>query len=74
MLREFVRLDKNNERVEKVHLLDANPSCASTHYSDEREGRASVSDLSPCSRESIQSNQSNDEPQNWLVDEETSMV
>ena len=73
MLRKFVRLHKNDDLVEEVHILDANPSYASIRYSDGREGNVSVSDLSPCPRKSIQSNQSNDEPQNLLADEETSM-
>ena len=66
MLRKFVRLHKNDDLVEEVHLLDANPSYASIRYSDGREGNVSVSDLSPCPRKSIQSNQSNGEPPNLL--------
>ena len=53
MLRKFVQLNKNNDLVEEVQLLDANPSYANIRYSDGREGNVSISDLSPCPRKPI---------------------
>ena len=74
MLRKFLQLHKNNDLVEEVHLLDVKPSYTSIRYSDGREGNVSVSNLSPCPRKSIQSSQSNDEPEDLLAAEETSMA
>ena len=69
MLRKFVRLNKNDDFVQKVQLLDASPLYASIRYG--REGNISISDLSPCPRESIRSEV---DSQNFSVaDEELSM-
>ena len=38
MLLKFVQLNKNDDHVEEVQLLGANPSCANIRYSDGREG------------------------------------
>ena len=48
MLRKFVRLHKNDDLVDKVELINANPSYANIRYSDGRETSVSISDLSPC--------------------------
>ena len=61
-----MRLHRNDDLVEEVHLLDANPSYASICYSEGREGNVPVSDLFPCPRKSIRFSQSNDKPQNLL--------
>ena len=53
MLRKFVRLNKNDDLVKEVQLLDANPSYTNIHYFDGREGKVSISDLSPCPRKPI---------------------
>ena len=50
MLRKFVRLHKNDDLVDEVELINANPSYANIRYSDGRETSVSISDLSPCPR------------------------
>ena len=52
MLCKFVRLHKNDDLVEEVQLLDANPSYASIRFPDGRESSVSLIDLSPCPRTS----------------------
>ena len=52
MLRKFLRSHKNDDLMEKVQLLDANPTFASIRYPDGRESNVSVSDLAPCPNES----------------------
>ena len=48
MLRKFLRNHKNDDLVEEVQLLDANPQYANIRYRDGRESSVSLSDLSPC--------------------------
>ena len=48
MLRKFLRNHKNDDLVEEVQLLDANPQYANICYRDGRESSVSLSDLSPC--------------------------
>ena len=48
MLRKFLRNHKNDDLVEEVPLLDANPQYANIRYRDGRESSVSLSDLSPC--------------------------
>ena len=50
MLRKFVRLHKNDDLVDEVELINANPSYANIRYSDGRETNVSICDLSPCPR------------------------
>ena len=47
-LRRFVRQNKNEDLVEEVDLIEANPTYASIRYSDGRESTVSVRDLAPC--------------------------
>ena len=47
-LRRFVRQNKNENLVEEVDLIEANPTYASIRYSDGRESTVSVRDLAPC--------------------------
>ena len=54
MLRKFVRLHKNDDLVDEVELINANPSYANIRYSDGRETSVSISDLSPCPRKPCQ--------------------
>ena len=71
MLRKFVQLNKNNDLVEEVQLLDVNPLYANIRYSDGREGSVSTSCLSPCPRKPIGSEM---DSQNLSVaDEELNM-
>ena len=53
MLHKFVQLNKNNDLVEEVQLLDANPLYVNIHYSDGQEGNVSISDLFPCLQKPI---------------------
>ena len=48
MLREFLRNHKNEDLVEEVQILDANPQYANIRYRDGRKSSVSSSDLSPC--------------------------
>ena len=48
MLRKFLRNHKNDDLVEKVKLLVANPQYANICYRDDRESSVFLSDLSPC--------------------------
>ena len=48
MLRKFLQNHKNDDLVEEVQLLDANPHYANILYRDSRESSVSLSDLSPC--------------------------
>ena len=41
-------LHKNDDLVEQVQLIDANPTCANVRYADGREGTVSIKDLAPC--------------------------
>ena len=46
--RKFVQAHKNDDLVEKVQLMEANPTYASIRFADVRESTVSEGDLSPC--------------------------
>ena len=48
LLRKCVRASKNDDLVDKVELIDANPTFASIRYPDGRESTVSLHDLAPC--------------------------
>ena len=54
LLRKFVKTHKNDDLVEEVQLVEANPTYASIRYADGREGTVSISDLAPCPKNSQQ--------------------
>ena len=45
LLRKFVKVRKNDDFVEQVQLIDANPTYANVRYADGREGTVSIKDL-----------------------------
>ena len=47
-LHKFVQAHKNDDLVEKVQLMEANPTFASIRFADGRKSIVSVGDLSPC--------------------------
>ena len=48
LLRKFVQAHKNDDLVEKVQLMEANPTYTSFRFADGRESTVSVSEFSPC--------------------------
>ena len=48
LLRKFVRASKNDDLVDKVELIDVNPTFPSIRYPDGREATVSLQDLAPC--------------------------
>ena len=48
MRRKFLQNHKNDDLVEEVQFLDANPQYANIRYRDSRKSSVSLSDLSPC--------------------------
>ena len=48
LLQKFVRASKNDDLVDKVELIDVNPTFASIRYPDGRESTVSLQDLAPC--------------------------
>ena len=48
LLQKFVKTHKNNDLVEEVQLVEANPTYASIRNADEREGTVLISNLAPC--------------------------
>ena len=47
LLRKFVRTSKNDDMVQRVELLEANPMYALVKYPDGRESNVSLRDLAP---------------------------
>ena len=50
MLRKFVRAGKNDDLVQRVDLVEANPMYARIKYPDGRESNVSLRDLARCPR------------------------
>ena len=53
LLRKFVRSGKTDDVVQRVELIEANPTYARIRYSDGRECTVSLRDLARCPREEI---------------------
>ena len=56
LLRKFVKVHKNDDLVEEVRLIDANPTYANICYADGRQGTVSIENLAPCPNGSLAKN------------------
>ena len=64
LLRRFVHSSKNDNMVDKVELIDVNPSYASIKYPDGRQSLVSLRDLAPYPERTPQPADSTTQPPN----------